>query len=137
MISVLHKEKEKPLHEAITPIITVVCQPLAAIQARSRSLWQFSIPPKGCNFKYQDFFFFEGCPRYSHHFVRHWTTNHHRFKAASWPLLLLHRIFVSLNGSGVTGQDVVLSFMCFSQDNFFFVDALQLALIAIQCFLSF
>lgn len=37
------KKKEKPLEEAITPIITVVFQPLAAKQSRCRSLLQICL----------------------------------------------------------------------------------------------
>lgn len=81
MISVLHK-KGKPLQEAITPIITVFRQPLAAKQSRLRSLLQICLPPpQACNFKYQHIFGWMS-QTYSP-FLSIWTTNPRRFKASS------------------------------------------------------
>lgn len=51
MISVPHK-KGKPLQETITPIITVVCQPLAAKQSTVQIAIVDWPSPQACNSKY-------------------------------------------------------------------------------------
>lgn len=107
MISVLHK-KGKPLQEAITPIITVFRQPLAAKQSRLRSLLQICLPPpQACNFKYQHLSL-GGCPRHIYHFCP--------------------------SGSQIrTGLKLPLSLSCTRIEFFFFHTSVQVSLVKIQC----
>lgn len=120
MISVLHK-KGKPLQEAITPIITVFRQPLAAKQSRLRSLLQICLPPpQACNFKYQHLSL-GGCPRHIYHFCPSGSQIRAGLKL---PLSLsctrIEFFFLPHISSGVTGQDPVLLYVYFSLVNFFF-----------------
>lgn len=107
MISVLHK-KGKPLQEAITPIITVFRQLLAAKQSRLRSLLQICLPPpQACNFKYQHLSL-GGCPRHIYHFCP--------------------------SGSQIrAGLKLPLSLSCTRIEFFFFHTSVQVSLVKIQC----